>query len=252
MEKLVDEIVLLVLCVLVAMLTVPDSFLIVGFLAAIILISGTALSKRTIRLAVEGGFYIVSFFIPTLIAFLPVATYVSMHERRWVLRLIWILSLMSYALGGLNGDAAGKLVFEPITLLNSTTLTVLCLVAIILAVRNVRACSELEGMRFAYDDLREHYFEMRQELDQIQSEEKENDQDNASQTFQNQSTDIFADLSKRELAVARLVAEGMDNREIASSLFLSEGTVRNHISSILAKKNLNNRTQIAIAYIRGR
>lgn len=39
--------------------------------------------------------------------------------------------------------------------------------------------------------------------------------------------------------------------EIASTLFLSEGTVRNHISSILSKKALSNRTQIAVLYYRG-
>lgn len=61
----------------------------------------------------------------------------------------------------------------------------------------------------------------------------------------------FADLTERELSVVRLVAQGMDNREIASTLFLSEGTVRNHISSILSKKTLSNRTQIAVLYYRG-
>lgn len=61
----------------------------------------------------------------------------------------------------------------------------------------------------------------------------------------------FADLTERELSVVRLVAQGMDNREIASTLFLSEGTVRNHISSILSKKALSNRTQIAVLYYRG-
>ena len=58
----------------------------------------------------------------------------------------------------------------------------------------------------------------------------------------------FCNLTEREYAVAKLVAEGMDNRDIAASLFLSEGTVRNHISSILGKLELSNRTQIAIMY----
>lgn len=42
----------------------------------------------------------------------------------------------------------------------------------------------------------------------------------------------------------------MDNKEIAATLFLSEGTVRNHISAILQKLGLKNRTQLAIAYYR--
>lgn len=61
----------------------------------------------------------------------------------------------------------------------------------------------------------------------------------------------FGSLTEREYAVAKLVAEGMDNRDIAASLFLSEGTVRNHISSILGKLELSNRTQIAIMYYKG-
>lgn len=60
----------------------------------------------------------------------------------------------------------------------------------------------------------------------------------------------FAELTDREFEVVQLVAEGLDNREIAATAFLSEGTVRNHISSILAKLHLKNRTQIAVAYYR--
>lgn len=59
-------------------------------------------------------------------------------------------------------------------------------------------------------------------------------------------------LTERERAVVELVAEGLDNREIAAELFLSEGTVRNHISAILQKLDLKNRTQLAISYYRER
>lgn len=57
-------------------------------------------------------------------------------------------------------------------------------------------------------------------------------------------------LSERERSVVRAVAEGLGNAEIASGLYMSEGTVRNHISSILAKLGLHNRTQIAVFYYR--
>ena len=46
------------------------------------------------------------------------------------------------------------------------------------------------------------------------------------------------------------VAEGLDNKGIAAALYISEGTVRNHISAILQKLQLKNRTQLAIAYYR--
>lgn len=61
----------------------------------------------------------------------------------------------------------------------------------------------------------------------------------------------FVCLTEREYEVAELIAQGLDNREIAAAAYMGEGTVRNHISSILAKLGLRNRTQIAIAYLRG-
>lgn len=56
-------------------------------------------------------------------------------------------------------------------------------------------------------------------------------------------------LSDGEREVAALVAEGLDNRDIARRLYLSEGTVRNRVSGALDKLGLNNRTQLAILWI---
>ncbi|MFF4418219.1 response regulator transcription factor [Streptosporangium sp. NPDC001559] len=55
-----------------------------------------------------------------------------------------------------------------------------------------------------------------------------------------------AALTGREVEVLRLVAVGATNREIASRLFLSEGTVKNHISRILGRLGLRDRTQAAL------
>lgn len=60
----------------------------------------------------------------------------------------------------------------------------------------------------------------------------------------------LAPLTEREREVVRLVADGLDNAQVAAALCLSEGTVRNHISSVLAKLDLRNRTQIAVFYLR--
>lgn len=62
----------------------------------------------------------------------------------------------------------------------------------------------------------------------------------------------LAALTQREREVVRAIADGMTNAEVAGALFMSEGTVRNHISSILAKLGLRNRTQIAVYYYRRR
>ena len=53
-------------------------------------------------------------------------------------------------------------------------------------------------------------------------------------------------LSRRELEILALLGQGRTNQEIAQSLFLSEGTVRNHISRILAQLGVHDRTQAAL------
>lgn len=56
------------------------------------------------------------------------------------------------------------------------------------------------------------------------------------------------ELSDREQDILELVAEGLNNKEIAGKLFLSEGTVRNYISQMLGKLELRDRTQLAVYY----
>ena len=58
------------------------------------------------------------------------------------------------------------------------------------------------------------------------------------------------DISEKEYEVIQLVAEGFSNKEISQKLFLSEGTVRNYLSTILEKLNLRDRTQLAIFYLK--
>ena len=55
-------------------------------------------------------------------------------------------------------------------------------------------------------------------------------------------------LSEKEREIINLVAQGLSNREMANSLYLSEGTVRNRISIILEKLALRDRTQLAIFF----
>lgn len=61
----------------------------------------------------------------------------------------------------------------------------------------------------------------------------------------NEEASAFSHLSQQEKHVLLLVSEGRTNREIAKQLFLGEGTVRNYVSSILSKLNVNNRAEAA-------
>jgi DNA-binding NarL/FixJ family response regulator len=56
----------------------------------------------------------------------------------------------------------------------------------------------------------------------------------------------FAQLTLREREVLRLIASGANNREIAQTLYLSENTVKNYVTSILSRLNLRDRTQAAL------
>lgn len=51
-----------------------------------------------------------------------------------------------------------------------------------------------------------------------------------------------------ELEIIEKVADGLNNKEIANALYLSEGTIRNNLSQILNKLELRDRTQLAVFY----
>ncbi|MCI6610617.1 MAG: response regulator transcription factor [Ezakiella sp.] len=60
-----------------------------------------------------------------------------------------------------------------------------------------------------------------------------------------------ASLTNRELEVLKLIGDGFTNREIGEKLFLSEGTIRNYVSSIFLKTGTKDRTELAVKYLKG-
>lgn len=71
---------------------------------------------------------------------------------------------------------------------------------------------------------------------------------NEENKYKDNNLDIYG-LTDREKEIVKLISKGLSNKEISSDIFLSEGTVKNHITSILSKMNLKHRTQIAIEYL---
>lgn len=62
----------------------------------------------------------------------------------------------------------------------------------------------------------------------------------------NEENALFTELTERELDVLRLIANGMTNSQIAEKLVISENTVKGHVSNILSKLHLADRTQVAV------
>ncbi len=63
---------------------------------------------------------------------------------------------------------------------------------------------------------------------------------------QKKPNQVYTDLTRREIEVLQMIAEGMSNLEIAQKLFISERTVKSHVTNILSKLHLADRTQAAI------
>lgn len=71
--------------------------------------------------------------------------------------------------------------------------------------------------------------------------------------FMNTASDFTKfNLSDKEMELIHCVAEGLNNKEIADKLYLSEGTIRNYLSDLLDKLHLRDRTQLAIFYYKNK
>lgn len=67
-----------------------------------------------------------------------------------------------------------------------------------------------------------------------------------------QSSYTLERLTEREIEISKLVAEGLNNKEISDRLYLGEGTIKNHLTRILGKLSLRDRTQLAIYVLKAK
>ncbi|MBP1585355.1 MAG: response regulator transcription factor [Lachnospiraceae bacterium] len=63
----------------------------------------------------------------------------------------------------------------------------------------------------------------------------------------NTAVDLYVEMTEREREIAALLAEGLTNRQIADKLYISEGTVKNYISSIYDKTGIHDRVKLVVA-----
>ncbi|MFN4214100.1 response regulator [Exiguobacterium sp.] len=76
-------------------------------------------------------------------------------------------------------------------------------------------------------------------------------EEHAGRNVENRTDDpVYQLLSRREVEVLHLLADGRSNRDISDMLFISEKTVKNHVSSVLRKMDVNDRTQAVVDAIR--
>ena len=257
MERIVDKAIVLACCLAVAGCefaasgqTAPESML--PFAVAMLAAMGCALVSEIApspwSLAAHCAYCVAACFAPAAAAFSPLVAYDLVRAAHAADRSRALCALPAVVF--VSCVAQGKL-----ALLSVGVLACALAASCALSVRTARAAARTavahitrDSMELQARSLRSRNKELASEVRKLhEAQEGGTDGVEAAPT----RPAAFACLTEREYEVARLVAEGLDNREIAATAYLSEGTVRNNISSILSKMHLKNRTQIAVAFYKG-
>ena len=221
MEDFTDAAIVLALCCVPLLWLPSEPFAVAGALGAVALTClRPAGAPRWLRWGALAAFLAAAVAWPACTLFLPMGAYVGLRERAWVLRLAWAPALAAVLARGLLGPAS------------AVALCVLCAVAAD-ATRQAATSSTI-GAGSAGGSPSEH---------------APSGSSTAAACAPHGGPAAFDGLTQRELAIVQLVARGLDNKDIAAELYLSEGTVRNHISAVLQKHELKNRTQLAVLYL---
>lgn len=262
MNRILDGITALLLCAFLAMgnagsLRWPTqdglACAVVGLLLATVLLCASFLAKNpqvTTVVAVVSA--LMCALAPGTACFLPVAAYLGMMQALWPVRVLWVLAWLWAVTQGI----------QPLLSVESLAF---CLLMSAFAVRTVRTEALLRGLQSARDDVSERLLSLRAEradteavgtgaaadepaAEGVPSALEAPDAGGMASVPDYVIRQGISQLTERELSIARLIAEGCTNRQIAARLFLSEGTVRNHVSNILQKTCAENRTQLALLF----
>lgn len=239
MEALIDKSILLATCLLAFIILPVNAENVALLLGAFTISVAAELMPERLGLALLAAAIGVScVFAPVTVFVAPIA-YGCMSARNPWFRAIWIVApLVSFWRLPFELCALG-LVFD--------------LIAGVLAFRTTGLLGERRQYRVLRDTLREQSLSLEERNKKLTREMDALEQKDSMSVRSHESdmrpTLSLANLTERELEIVSYVARGLDNREIASQVFASEGTVRNHISTILQKTGLRNRTQLAVAYL---
>lgn len=261
MDRLLDKTIVLTSCLLTVACFLAESGVAVASMAAsmqllscavamVVAIACSAIVEAfslRIGIIVTVVYCVAAYFFASALPFVPLAIYdfARCIYRSDALRFSGAFGVMSLIV---------CLATDALPLLSSASLLCASLAA---AALSIRTSTVLARQRIAWNTrdalasqtitLRDRNHTLAESLEQLQAQADTPEPHDNAAVAQRRPTP-FACLTEREYEVARLVAKGLDNREIAATAFLSEGTVRNNISSILSKMDLENRTQIAVAW----
>lgn len=243
MESLLDKSVLLATCCIAFTIVPVDATSIALLLGAFTISVAAGLLPERLSM----GLLLITVFATCICTsatvFLAPLVYSCMSARNPWFRAVWVIApLVSFWRSPFELCAFG-FVFD--------------LIACILAYRTTMLLRERRQYRVLRDGLREQSLSLEERNKRLREEMvalEERDAPEAADAQRMHASDLrptlsLANLTERELEIVTYVARGLDNREIAAEVFASEGTVRNHISAILQKTGLRNRTQLAIAYL---
>lgn len=227
MSRLVDSLAVWLVCAVFVVMDGASDFSVVGLLVALIALCACRLFRTATMRNVWVLLFLAlcAFWQPTT-AFLPVAVYLCMSQCSVLLRASCAIA---WGVVAVRTDLAYAVI-----------LLMLCVVSVLLAWRATKESAAWYAMRISRDGIKEEMLSLAEQNLSIQRELEGRD------AIEDVAVDPLEGLTARERQIATLVAEGCDNRAIAEQLFLSEGTVRNNISTILSKKQLKNRTQLAV------